>query len=290
MDFYKYAPAERIDILQNRLIRFTQPRALNDPFEGQPDFYALGTKEGFAKRFAEEIKRFPSFIWEEHRRAIRTDLDQFTFANKVKNDPDYAELLYEGLYKRNPQDLLFNLRERFYELHNNVGCLSLSETSDNLLMWAHYAAGHTGFALVLDSSHDFFKGTDSLPGFAKPERVEYRSERPRITIEDTSEKAGLREIFFIKGSDWEYEKEWRYLKYLTDAHSKIGVTNGHDVHLFRLPPKCIKGIILGDESSENLKDKIFAIKRDEAELKHLRIQQARTSQTDYGLEIKEIET
>lgn len=34
MNFYKYAPEERIDILQNCLIRFTQPRALNDPFEG----------------------------------------------------------------------------------------------------------------------------------------------------------------------------------------------------------------------------------------------------------------
>ena len=38
------SPEERIDILENRLIRFTQPFALNDPFEGQPDFYALGKK------------------------------------------------------------------------------------------------------------------------------------------------------------------------------------------------------------------------------------------------------
>lgn len=39
MVFYKYVSAKRIDILQNRLIRFTQPNAMNDPFEGQPHFY-----------------------------------------------------------------------------------------------------------------------------------------------------------------------------------------------------------------------------------------------------------
>ena len=39
MVFYKYVSAERIDILQNRLIRFTQPNAMNDPFEARPYFY-----------------------------------------------------------------------------------------------------------------------------------------------------------------------------------------------------------------------------------------------------------
>ena len=48
--FYKYVPAERIDILRNRLIRFTQPLALNDPFEAKPHFYELGSKEKFAKK------------------------------------------------------------------------------------------------------------------------------------------------------------------------------------------------------------------------------------------------
>jgi hypothetical protein len=30
---YKYVTAERIDVLQNELIRFTQPSALNDPWD-----------------------------------------------------------------------------------------------------------------------------------------------------------------------------------------------------------------------------------------------------------------
>ena len=284
MDFYKYVPEERIDILQNRLIRFTQPLALNDPFEARPDFYTLG-KKGLASAYAEMIRRAPYRVWKDYKRVTGTDLDRWAFANKLKTDPDYAEQLYKAL---GHQDILPNLRERFYKLHNDAGILSLSETPDNLLMWAHYAAGHTGFVLALDGSHGFFKGTVFLPGFAKPERVEYRLERPRMTAEETSEEAALRDIFFVKGSKWEYEKEWRYLNNLTDAHKKIVVTNGHDVHLFRLPPKCIKGVILGCYSSEELKNEIVELCRDDPEFGHLRIQQALISETHYSITIEDI--
>ncbi len=290
MVFYKYVSEKRIDILQNRLIRFTQPLALNDPFEANPHFYKLGSKEEFAKNYAEAIRRFPIRVWIDYCKAIGNDPGRFTLANKVQNDPDYAEWLYKNLHKKNPEDLLPNLQERFYKLHNEFGILSLSETPDNLLMWAHYAAGHTGFVLVLDGSHDFFKGAVFLPGLAKPERVEYSSERHRMTAEETSEETAMRDIFFIKGSDWEYEKEWRYLKNLNNADQKITDVNAHDVHLFELPSKCIKGVILGCYSSENLKEKISAIKRDKTEFNHLRIQQTRASETEYRLEIKEIET
>ena len=286
MDFYKYVSAERIDILQNRLIRFTPPNAMNDPFEARPDFYTLG-KKGFASAYANMIIGAPYRVWKDYKRATGTDLDRWAFANQLKADPNYAEELYKNL---GHQDILPNLRERFYKLHNDAGILSLSETRDNLLMWAHYADGHTGFVLELDGSHDFFKGNNSLLGFAKPERVEYRLERPRMTIEKTSEEAALQDIFFVKDSQWEYEKEWRYLKNITDAHKKIVVTNGHDVHLFKLPPKCIKGIILGCYSSEELKNKIVELGRDDPEFGHLRIQQARISETHYSIAIEDIAT
>ncbi len=220
MDFYKYVPAERIDILQNCLIRFTQPRALNDPFEGQPDFYALGSKKEFAKHYAEAIRRFIYRVWADYCRALGNDPGRFALAKKVQKNPDYAEWLYKNLHKRDPEELLPNLRERSNNLHNNFGVLSLSEIPDNLLMWAHYAAGHTGFVLVLDGSHGFFEGTVSLPGFDKPESVEYRLERPRMAFEETSRETAIQEIFFVKGSDWKYEKEWRYLKNLNAADKK----------------------------------------------------------------------
>lgn len=153
-------------------------------------------------------------------------------------------------------------------------------------MWAHYAEEHTGFALMLDGSHDFFKGDDSIQGFAKPARVQYSSNRPRATIEEVSEL----ELFFIKGSHWEYEKEWRYLKFRRDADRRIDKPNTPSVSLFRLPPKCVIGIILGCRRLENLKDKISTLRREDAEFGHLRIQQARASKSHYRLRIDEVET
>ena len=287
MVFYKYVSAERIDILQNRLIRFTQPNAMNDPFEAKPHFYKLGAKE-FAKNYAEAIRRFPIRVWADYCKAIRKDPGRFALANKVEKDPDYAEWLYTNLHKQNPQYLLPNLRERFYDLHNDAGILSLSETPDNLLMWAHYAEGHTGFVLMLDGSHDFFKGENSLLGFAKPGPVEYRSELPHLTIEETFEETVLPEIFFVKGLDWKYEKEWRYLKYRANANKRFRDSNNLDVNLFRLPPKCVIGVILGCYRSNELEDKILTLQREDPEFSHLEIRQARASETHYSIVIEDI--
>lgn len=285
MVFYKYVSAERIDILQRRLIRFTQPYAMNDPFEGRPDFYELG-KDGFVSAYAEMILRIPYFVWKKYKKRTRTDLDRWALAKEIKTNPDYAEELYQD--SKN-QDLLPILRERFYDLHNESGILSLSETRDNLLMWAHYAEGHTGFVLVLDGSHNFFKGNKSLLGFAKPERVEYRSERPSMKIEETSKEAALREIFFVKGLDWKYEKEWRYLKVLADTDKRL-IRDVHDVNLFRLPPKCIMGVIFGCNSTKELQNEILELRHNDSELGHLQIQQVHVSQRHYRLDIGEIET
>ena len=282
MVFYKYVSAERIDILHNRLIRFTQPNAMNDPFEAKPHFYGLG-KKGLASAYADMIIRAPYCVWEDYKRVTGTGLDRWAFANRLKKDPDYAERLYKDLGHR---DILPDLRERFNKLHNTAGILSLSETPDNLLMWAHYAEGHTGFVLVLDGSHDFFKGNNTLLGFAKPEPVEYRSERPRMKIEETSEEAAMQEIFFVKGLNWKYEKEWRYLKALNNADKRLGDVS--DVNLFRLPPICIRGVILGCNSTEELQNGINELQRYDSEFEHLLIQQAHGSQTHYRLDATEI--
>ena len=157
-------------------------------------------------------------------------------------------------------------------------------------MWAHYAEGHTGFVLVLNGSHDFFKGKNSLLGFAKPEPVEYRLELPHLTIEETFKETVLPEIFFVKGLDWKYEKEWRYLKALADTDKRLRDADNPDVNLFKLPPKCVIGVILGCYRSQKLEEKILALQREDSEFGHLQIRQARASETHYRLEIAEIDT
>ena len=252
------------------------------PSRLDPNFHALATREGFASAFADTIRQAP-LIWEHCRLVTQTSLNQQAFADKVERDPDYAEQVHKNVGLSDPRTYA---RKRTYELCNVVGILSLSETPDNLLMWSHYAENHTGFVLMFDSSHDFFKGETPLPGFAKPEPVQYKSERPRTTVEEVT----MPELFLTKGSDWKYEKEWRYLKYLNDADQRCKDANNLDANLFWLPPKCIVGVILGGYGSEELKNKIVALRRDDPEFGHLQILQAGASTTRYELRIKEIET
>ena len=58
---YKYLPHERTDVLKNLKIRFTQPKALNDPFEALPLVSASKEKMLFFKQgkrgFWEYIKK-----------------------------------------------------------------------------------------------------------------------------------------------------------------------------------------------------------------------------------------
>jgi len=62
MSIYKYVIADRIDILENSRIRFTQPSALNDPFEMQP----------FIIAFDEEPK-----LIEEYEQILNSEMDQY---------------------------------------------------------------------------------------------------------------------------------------------------------------------------------------------------------------------
>ncbi|MBI1929696.1 DUF2971 domain-containing protein [Candidatus Poribacteria bacterium] len=281
MVLYKYLPAKRVDILQRHLIRFSQPAALNDPFESLPYFHAIATEAGSARAFAETIRQMSPTMWEDFRTEAQTNLDQQAFADRVEGDPARAANLYNEVCP-NPVP---NARKKMYQqINRTVGILSLSEVRDNLLMWAHYADNHAGFVIMLDGSHDFFKTGDSTIGFAEPERVRYRAERPRTTFEEVTEF----DIFLVKSTHWMHEQEWRYLKYLRDADERIENTS-LPVYLFRLPPECIRGVILGSRASADLQDKILALRHDDPELGHLRVLRAGLDGADYLLRVKELE-
>lgn len=121
---------------------------------------------------------------------------------------------------------------------NKVGVICLTESKENLLMWAHYADEHKGCALGfrVKSSHDdiffdFFNNLltfDSCSLFPSPfnglfEPVNYRKQ-PRYRIDSFdvdythfNEDQILFEIFQRKSDEWIYEKEHRSILRLAQA-------------------------------------------------------------------------
>ncbi|WP_235425674.1 DUF2971 domain-containing protein [Cellvibrio mixtus] len=86
-----------------------------------------------------------------------------------------------------------------------IGILCTTEDPKNLLMWAHYGSNHTGVCLGFDKN-------ETLLFDAKP--VHYSFDRPTLAFSTHKEISDqdIKNIFFNKSKEWEYEKEWRCIR------------------------------------------------------------------------------
>ena len=116
---YKYCLPERIDVLRNRRVRFTQRDELNDIYELKPLYsFDRNTNRAARERLAlvhPEIPHVPEGTSEEHQSAA-----------------DYAL-----------QTCLV---------------LSLSSEWDIIPMWSYYAEGHKGLVIGFDFTDPFLQG------------------------------------------------------------------------------------------------------------------------------------
>lgn len=109
-------------------------------------------------------------------------------------------------------------------IKNNYFFGSLSETNDNILLWSHYAASHTGFVLAIDldiNNNHIQKVTyqDSLPDFD----IDWYFSIKNNDESNSANVGYLLKDFAIKSTNWQYEKEWRvcrkqkgYFRFLPD--------------------------------------------------------------------------
>lgn len=268
MSLYKYVNEDRIDILKDSLIRFTQPLDWNDPFEMRPFYYD-----------EKELKFFHAYV--DNKRYNVGEINNF--------------------------------------INSHFVSLSLTESPDNILMWAFYANNHRGFLIEFDENHSFFK-RKNLHLF----KLTYSNTRPLVSkreIFPLCEKLidKLQSSEFIKKQDfqiftsiicksinWENEKEWRLLslkkfatkiKTTTSLHDncyEIGKQNNNknlskliDIALFRLPKSSIKSISFGINTSSDLKHKICEILFSQKGFKELKVKQAYIHKEEYKIQFKE---
>jgi hypothetical protein len=250
---YKYVTAERIDILENGLIRFTQPFALNDPFETMPNLREI---EDYLRHRAQETVR---------RLVGRATPLQLTI----------AKFGFEHRMRRRLNDFHKDINEKY-------AFLSLSENR-NLLMWSHYCGAHSGFVIGFDRSNPFFNYT-SFNEFRALGKVKYSSKRPVMPAPD-QDWFGIAEICLCTKSDcWSYEEELRMIANPRLA-DKVEVQNGtHEIYLFKFPHESLKEVILGYRMPPDIKLRIQEI----LETKYPQVQlfQAVFNETEFEMEIQ----
>lgn len=198
---YKYLQADDyLFVLVRQTLLFRSAAALNDVFESQPE-YGLNLEGD-----AEEIKQ-----------QIRAELP-------VSGDPRYhgkSEEEINRILALSGVDVMFSLarmkRLLFHtgaEMFSPVGVLSLSESSQNLLLWSHYAEGGKGFVVGFDPEARIFRDSSYL-GVSGLHPVTYEERRPVLNEPDFPTR--MFSVIFQKSKEWEYEKERRCLREVPDG-------------------------------------------------------------------------
>ncbi|AXV80080.1 DUF2971 domain-containing protein [Ralstonia solanacearum] len=244
MLLYKYMPGPRF--FSNFMFRFTPAEDLNDPKELVPDIrlrdpgaYAQDiTRRNIERAYFSVLLSNPDFTpaeaWARCVAAAKQIEQQFDPIAKVRE-------LYETFMRTT---------------NRNVGVLSLTEDPCSAPMWAHYANEYKGLVIGLDSDSEFF-----LP---KPEEPRVCGQLMNVLYTDTSpvvyvEPGQLdipKEVFFTKARSWDYEKEWRIIKYLPQASEVADSPEGKKIHLFDVPPEAVKEVIFGSKISADMQEQV----------------------------------
>jgi hypothetical protein len=126
------------------------------------------------------------------------------------------------------------------------------EVLSNNLMWAHYAESHKGICIKynLDKlSKQLIKTEEKIVSYLKS--VEYSNEDIKLKLQ--KDPSYLVNTFFLKGKEWEYENELRFLYFDAEGqgeHAAIPIKN------------CIEAIYFGLRCSKKDKETIINIMKD----------------------------
>lgn len=276
MTLFKYVGPERIDVISNLEIRFTQPDALNDPFELQPHFDSIIAQADILANLPESPVDLRPMVRQAYEMLPELQAIPFDFAMRAIEEfmatDDARSATAEGIrvLLRSMRDGAGQIRQAIYRaLNENVGILSLSEIADNELMWAHYAERHTGLVLCFDENHSFFhRRRSENDGFCFVRKVHY-SDAPSPSLASFEPD----QLLITKGTRWSYETEWRMLAPLRDAAHSLTV-QADKVYLFTFPADALRAIILGAHATPDTESSVRKILNDRAELGHVKLTRA----------------
>lgn len=252
-------PSDRF--FENFKFRFTPAKDLNDPREIVPvirikdpaayvqDIVIRNISRNFLRAQIANPQVSAEAIW----KIIRANNYQFirSFDVGAKEDEIFS--------------MVMNVTNQY------VGVLSLTEDPLNELMWAHYAANHSGFVVGIDKRSEFFQPKPGEPKVCgKLMKVIYTDTTPVVFVNSSGLEIP-KEIFFTKTIKWSYEREWRMIKFLEHANDVVTV-KGKKIHLFDVPKAAVKEIIFGKNISADFADVVQAKLSNTA--RHIVIKQA----------------
>lgn len=201
--------------LRDRVIYVPLADEFNDPWEARPRFSVDSDPETAAQQLARFFIETGPWVEPEERR-IAADIARLGLVAVL----DEMQRLLSNLIRTTP-------------------ILCLSDDLNNALMWGHYAAKHTGFALMLS--------TDAAP-IAAALPVTYVPTYPAIDVARAFAQYHAYEAALLRKAEaWRYEREWRVVTGpIGPVFDRVDakLTNVRGMYA-RLPPGAVTGIALG---------------------------------------------
>jgi hypothetical protein len=207
---YKYCRPERVHVLRECSVRFSQRTAFEDERELRPEVAAFGTEE--------EICAYMDF--NPYFRLMPTSLRN-AVVERILTVPGW-------------QERVTRIAQSNVKAADEFGVFCLCEQSDSNEMWAGYA-GKAGFVIAFDTTHASF---DSLRNPGKLGKVTYSDEPVGTFLGSYGPEA-----FFRKRAKYAFECEWRIIRAIHRMERR-GEHEGHPVFVSPFDPTCVSEILV----------------------------------------------
>jgi hypothetical protein len=282
---YKYVTAEGlINILETGKLKWSAPDTFNDPFDLKMNAFRFDLGE--FRRITEE--KVNQFVFANEDPPGRIPQKFLTWRRERKNDPNITEDDLRRKIERFCNKLLEaekdnreSIASKLDDALKKARVLCLTETYDDILMWGHYAKGHSGGVVKFKCENNL------MIEYEGPFKVVYANECPDCnfiseyldyTFEITDIHSDGKEYIYTKSDHWSYEMEWRLIKL---------ASNENDQEFCEFSPETLEAIYLGCSMGDEIKKNILGL-AGKNEYGHIDIYQVSTNPTEFKLDFNPI--
>jgi tetratricopeptide (TPR) repeat protein len=263
MILYKYFPPQRIDVLRDGFIRFTQLGALNDPFDCRP---RLLTPDEITVKPAGENCCLKVYLAAIQMNWISTDRATMGIMC-LSEKPD--DLLMWAHYAQDHKGFVvgFDTKNAFF-----------NKSPDGTGLWkVKYSEARPNWpSSLLD------KEIASQPKFT-PTVTAFEVKRHECFNPDTESQ----DYRFIKSPAWEYEQEWRLIRTIKPPYYVAGIDELFPIYLFPFPRSIVHSVFIGCRG-HNLYPELRQIIEKEPAYANIELFRMRTNGTHFKLECDQI--
>jgi hypothetical protein len=223
------------EVVADNILHFSDPRRFNDPWDCRPWFNAANLDDPVT--LDHHIQWYKDITRRQRRDISEAQIE--ATAQRLRSDiPHFRSKIAQVSHS-----MANGIGDRY-----RVYCLSAR--SDCELMWAHYAASHSGICLEF-STHN--------AEFATALQVVYAERYPSFDITASGEEHSLL-LLIAKSSSWQYEQEYRLVS-LETANATLHGTLMSVEGKVGIPSNALTSIIVGCLASDDTVETVREIIR-----------------------------